>query len=127
MHLPSGGRLYYPNARLENTNRFGRDQLTMCYETLGAGNQWMTADTWGGKLTENLDQALAREILAHSLVNVSEARLPIVLHVHDEIVTLEKENEANCDRLVQLMCDLPSWAKGWPIRAEGWIGKRYRK
>lgn len=93
------------------------------------GIGWIRMSTYGGKLTENVVQATARDILAHAIINLEKADYPVVLHVHDEIVceVMEAFNPS-ITRLEQIMSTMPEWAKGWPIHAQnGWIGNRYRK
>lgn len=90
---------------------------------------WTRMDTFGGKLTENVVQATARDILAHAIVNLEHAGYPVVLHVHDEIVCEVPEVSIfSVSGLEQIMSTMPPWAKDWPIYASGgWRGKRYRK
>ena len=78
------------------------------------------------KVVENVVQALGRDLLAHAIHNVVEAGIPIVTHVHDEIVA-EGVDEGSVDRLVSLMCDAPGWAEGLPLAAAGYTADRYRK
>lgn len=85
--------------------------------------------TYGGKLTENLIQATCRELLARAMVLAEQVGLRPVLSVHDELVCEVPEAEAD-DALALLedvMCDLPDWAAGFPIGAEGFVARRYRK
>ena len=89
---------------------------------------WIDVDTYGGKLTENVTQAVARDILANAIVKCHYAGYSPVLEVYDEIVVEVPENFGSIAELENLMCQLPDWAKGWPIKArDGWRGKRYRK
>ena len=89
---------------------------------------WIRVDTYGGKLVENLVQATARDILTHAMVNLEDAGYPIVLHVHDEIVSEVLKNFGSIEEFEKIMGTMPLWADGWPIRAAGgWRGKRYRK
>lgn len=84
---------------------------------------------YGGKLVENAIQALCRDLMAQAMLRADAAGLRIVLHVHDEIV-VECEAAhaaATLDTLQAAMLALPPWAAGFPIGAEGWTGKRYRK
>jgi DNA polymerase len=85
--------------------------------------------TWGGKLCENVVQALSRDVMAEGLVKCERAGLRPVLHVHDEIVCEVKKRDARDALELQeyLMCEIPTWAKGLPINVEGFIAARYRK
>lgn len=92
------------------------------------GVGWVRMDTYGGKLTENVVQAVSRDILAHGLLNVARAGYRPVLHVHDEIVCEEPHGRGSVEELEALMGDLPTWARGWPVIAQGGYRDRaYRK
>ncbi|MDI1494564.1 MAG: DNA polymerase [Candidatus Liberibacter asiaticus] len=114
--LPSGRSLVYRDvgnnrSYLNTTTR----QLTREY-------------TYGGKLTENIVQAVSRDILAEGMMNATKAGYDIVLTVHDEIVCETPDtDEFNASMLYHLMTSNPSWAKGLPLKAEGYESKRYRK
>ena len=85
--------------------------------------------TYGGKLTENVIQALCRDMLADVLVRAEAEGLVPVLHVHDE-VACEVPDWAGAEGLAylqELMCKLPSWAAGFPVGATGFHGRHYRK
>ncbi len=96
-----------------------------CMNTLGQYR------TWGGELVENVVQAVARDIAAHGILNVEEAGHPVVLHAHDEIVAEVGDDVVKDHKAVmffeELLCKKPEWAKTLPIKAEGFIGRRYRK
>jgi DNA polymerase len=114
VQLPSGRILKYPHARI----RKGDNSLV-----------WEHGHLWGGSITENLDQAVARDILAEAILRIEDAGIPIVLHAHDEIVGLvpEENAEQSLQKAIELMRTVPSWAIGLPIAAEGKIVKRYEK
>lgn len=119
MRLPSGRSLHYfrPEADSDgNLSYMGVDTYT---------RRWMRTGTYGGKLCENAVQALSRDLLVYALFNLERAGYPTVGTVHDEIiseVTSGSLEEANA-----IMCQLPAWAAGFPVAAEGWRAKRYRK
>jgi DNA polymerase len=131
--LPSGRLLSYHTPRISPWTRNGRTELQLTYmgwntdRTKGPYG-WIRMPTYGGKLVENVTQATARDILTHAMLNVDRTGYPIVLHVHDEIVTMMPKGQGSARELESLMDQLPPWAAGWPVRATGgWRGQRYRK
>lgn len=136
LELPSGRVLSYPGVGIsvekvideddaerpeyrERVRYMGQNQTT---------RQWQKIYTYGGKLAENVTQALCRDMLAFALVGVERAGWPIVLHVHDEIVTdVPNEPQYSAAELERLMCLLPDWAEGFPLAAEGQELFRYAK
>jgi DNA polymerase len=132
--LPSGRQLVYHRPRLvETVDRYSKYPIyQITYE--GWNNDykrgprgWMRLDTYGGKLAENVTQAVARDLLAYSMLAVEAAGHPIVLHVHDEIVSEVSEGVGSVAEFEAIMSQTPPWAAGWPVRARCWRGKRYRK
>ena len=131
--VPSGGLMAYHNPRIEFKERFGRLREVIRYDgwnsdTTKGPRGWITMETYGGKLTENLCQRVARDIQAHSLVNLDAAGYLPVLQVHDEIISEVPEDWGSVEEFEKIMGTMPDWCKEWPVRASGgWIGKRYRK
>lgn len=125
--LPSGRALCYPYPELKQImTPWGQEKYQLRYKTVeDQTKQWTFTDTYGGKLAENITQAVARDLLVEAMQRVDAAGLPIVLHVHDEIVT--ESSTDTLDELVRLMRIVPHWAAGLPIAVEGWSGFRYRK
>jgi DNA polymerase len=122
--LPSKRILTYHSPRVAQ-NAYGE---TIYYWGWKKSRGWVEIDTFGGRLTENVTQAVARDILANAIVNCHYAGYSPVLEVYDEIVVEVPESFGSIAELENLMCQLPDWAKGWPIKArDGWRGKRYRK
>lgn len=91
--------------------------------------KWERQKSYGGHLAENVTQADSACLLRETLENLHTVKLPVVMHVHDEIVceVPEAEGESSLKRLVELMEVVPPWAYGLPLAAKGWSGKRYRK
>ena len=122
--LPSGRNLCYIKPRLEE-NKFGREGIT--YEGVAENKRWGRIETYGPKLVENIVQGIARDLLADALINVDRAGYDIVMHVHDEIVVEAVGSEENLNEVCRLMAVAPSWAKGLPLRADGFICDFYKK
>lgn len=127
--LPSGRSIDYYKPQIENVESpWGvREQLTF-EGTDTYTRKWERVPTFGGKLVENIVQAISRDLLAHALLLVDQAGMEIVGHVHDEIICLANEDDKTAlEQLTQLMTITPEWADDLPLSAEGWTGKRYRK
>ena len=124
MTLPSGRRLCYVKPRLED-NRFGRKELT--YEGVGESKRWTRISTYGPKLTENAVQAIARDILALSMLRLRNAGFEIVMHIHDEAVLEVPLGESSVEEICAIMGIAPYWAAGLPLRADGYECPFYRK
>ncbi len=124
IRLPSGRRLSYIKPRI-GTNRFGGDSIT--YMGVGASKKWERLETFGGKLVENIVQAIARDLLASAMINVANAGYNIVFHVHDEIIAEVPDGQGSVDEMCMLMSINPDWADGIPLSADGYICEYYRK
>lgn len=122
--LPSERRLAYIKPRLQ-PNRFGRMALT--FEGLGANNKWVRGETYSGKLTENITQATARDLLAEAMHRMELARLDIVGHVHDEVILEVPKDQYTVDEICDLMAQSPKWTDGLPLVADGYKGNYYFK
>ncbi|MBG9319220.1 DNA polymerase [Corynebacterium belfantii] len=123
--LPSGRELCYPRPRL-GENRFG--MTSILFDGVdGTTRKWGPIETYGGKLTENLVQAAARDLLTHAMHHVDAAGHRIVMHIHDEIVVDEPADGAGVEDIVTLMTRLPCWADGLPLDADGYECSFYMK
>lgn len=129
IELPSGRKLFYANPFFA-PNRFGNDSLH--YYGAKAG-KWTALETYGGKLTENVVQAIARDCLAAALDNLEAAGYRTVMHIHDEVILDVPSDKADLDRVCRLMCartpfaqPIP-WAKGLLLNADGFVGEYYKK
>lgn len=120
--LPSGRSLYYWKARIAK-NRFNKDCIQYLWADTNTKHKWSWVDTYGGKLVENITQAVARDFMSEALVRVADAGYQIVMHIHDEIVV---ENGV-ASELEDLMKVLPDWAKDFPMQAVGGEIKYYQK
>ena len=116
--LPSGRRLSYWGARLENGS--------IVYMGQGSQGGWLKKDTWGGKLVENIVQAVARDCLAVAMDRLDEAGFDICFHVHDEVVA-EAPDGSRWEDMAEIMGRPIEWAPGLLLRADGYDTKFYRK
>jgi len=127
--LPSGRRLAYYKPLI----RHERDKFKNLKPTLyhyGINNttrQWELQKTWGGTLTENVVQAVARDFMADAMLRIEAAGYEVILSVHDELVAERNIGEGTIEEYESLMSTVPEWGRGCPIKVEGWVGKRYRK
>lgn len=122
--LPSGRRLAYVRPKIEDDTRFNKDKLT--YEGLDEKN-WGRIDTYGGKLVENIVQAVARDCLAVSILKLEEAGYQTVMHVHDEVVLDVPKENGSLDEVVEIMGQSIKWAKGLPLTADAFETDYYVK
>lgn len=120
MRLPSGRRLAYYKPKLDAEGKptyMGIDTYT---------RRWMRCKTYGGKLCENAVQAIARDLLLHSMLQLDVDGYSIVGTVHDEVI-LEVGPCEFYDDIAETMCALPDWAEGLPVGVDGFVERRYRK
>ena len=129
VELPSGRLLCYRNMTL-GTNRWGKESLKYM-GTNSTTKRWEWIETYGGKLTENIVQAIARDCLAHTIIQLYERNYNIVFHVHDEVVC-EVDNELDSAKehlaaIQEIFADTPLWAEGLPLKGAGYITPYYLK
>ncbi len=131
VQLPSFRKLFYVNPHM-GVNRFGKPSFM--YQGLGTDSkQWGDIESHGGKLVENIVQAIARDCLAESIERLERAGFKVVFHVHDEVVIEYScsadaaEPTAAYEYIKLLMGEPVAWAPDLPLRAEGWIGPYYTK
>lgn len=125
MRLPSGRRLAYYKPQLR-PGKYDKEQVTyMGVDT--ETRQWRRTSTYGGRLTENAAQAGSRDILANGMLNLDRYGYNIIGTVHDEVIEEADPTHGSLDEMCEIMCDLPDWAEGLPVAADGWEGLRYKK
>lgn len=124
MGLPSGRLLCYYNARLED-GKYGKKITYMGLNQ--ATKVWQKQDTYGGKLVENMTQAIARDCLANGLINLDDAGYDIAFHVHDEAICECADGFGSLEEMNQLMINPRPWMKDLPLKAEGFEGLYYKK
>ena len=120
MILPSGRRISYFKPNLE----IGNYGYSVSYMSMNANHQYVRTATYGGKLVENAVQAIARDILCYAVNNLLDKGYTITTHIHDEIVV---QGTYDVEEISKIMCDLPEWAEGLPIEAEGFNSPRFKK
>jgi DNA polymerase len=124
--LPNGKNIYYQNARVSTDRVDRRGKSVWSYWAYRRG-QWREIDPYGGQLTENVVQALARELLVDAMFRLEARGYPVIAHCHDEIVV--EHPIITPWRMQEIMSESPQWAAelGVPIAVEAWVGERYRK
>ena len=143
--LPSGRALCYPYPELRMVmTPWGEEKEQLTFMTVvdqtqkkkakvlpdpNSKGRWQRVSTYGGSLAENMTQAIARDLLADAMVKIEAEGIGITMHVHDEAVAEVKQFRAQyaLERMTKIMSEAPAWAKGLPLAAEAWKGKRYRK
>lgn len=124
VQLPSGRKLYYPRPFLKE-NQFGK--LAIHYYTVGQQTRkWEVTSTYGGKMTENIVQAIARDCLAETLRRIDAKGLQVVFHVHDEVI-IDAPMETTVDEICDLMAEPIPWAPGLILKGAGFESNYYMK
>ncbi|WP_071027596.1 DNA polymerase [Peptoniphilus raoultii] len=122
IELPSKRRLAYPKAKI-GMNRFGGESIV--YEGIVVGNKWDKIESYGGKFVENIVQAIARDILAETMMRLEEKGFNIVMHIHDEVVI--ESDSSNIEEVNQIVSVVPEWANGLILDADGFESEFYKK
>jgi len=122
--LPSGRMLFYVKPRIA-LNKFGREGIT--YEGIGENKKWLRIDTYGPKLTENIVQAVSRDLLALAMLRLQKAGFEIVMHIHDEVVLEVPHGVTNVEEVCSIMAEAPEWTDGLLLRADGYECDFYKK
>lgn len=114
IQLPSGRSLAYPKPKIES-NEYGTESVT--YMGLGLNKKWERLESYGPKFVENITQAISRDLLMNAMSNCQKYK--IVAHVHDEII-VEADPGMSVETICKKMCELPSWANGLVLNADGY-------
>lgn len=132
--LPSGRFLHYHRPRLDHCeDHFRRPAYKITFEGYNSNSQkgpvgWHRMETYGGRLAENVTQAVSADIQAEALKRCEAAGYPIVMHTHDELTAeVLLNSDKTLEGMVEVMTQRPTWASWWPIRGAGWTHKRYQK
>lgn len=128
--VPGGGLITYHRPRLTERDTWRGREFALSYEGWNTNPKmgpigWVTIDTWGGKLTENVVQKTARDIFEHGKLRLARAGYAITMHTYDEACA---ENATDVKEFERLMAFPLPWCADWPVKAAGgWTGRRYRK
>lgn len=125
VQLPSGRKLFYAHPYI-GKNRFDSDSLHY-FGVSQTSKKWVDLETYGGKLTENIVQAIARDCLAVTLQRLENAGYQTVMHIHDEAVVDCPAERADLDAACELMRQPIPWAPGLILNAAGFVGEYYKK
>lgn len=127
VRLPSGRSLHYQKAFIKD-NKFDRPGV-FYWGVDSVTKQWRVLDIYGGKITENIVQAVARDLLAFSMANLEKSGFEIVMHIHDEAVVElpEKGADFRFEEIINILAVAPDWAKGLPLGADGFLSAYYKK
>ncbi len=120
--LPSGRAMVYHDVRERWVEKWGQQVKQLSFQD--PKPPYLRVDTYGGRLTENVTQAVARDVLAGALVSLERAGYDVVGHVHDEVLV---QGTYPVEEIAGVLNDLPDWAEGLPIDAAGYNCPRYRK
>ena len=125
LDMPSGS-IAYPNPSIETEEWYGEPRAKLCFYSV-LGSTFHKTDTFGGSLTENVIQALTRDILRDGMVKAEKAGHYLIGHCHDEAIAEGEDSEEDLKDLEEDLCTASEWAEGFPIVTEGYLAKRYKK
>ena len=124
--LPSGRRLSYIRPKIDYDNIFNKYIIT--YEGIDpTTKKSKRLTTYGGKLVENIVQAIARDVLGEAMMNLKNHGFNIVMHVHDEIVLEVEDKISSIEEICEIMCKENKYLKGLKLKADGFESKYYKK
>ncbi len=126
--LPSGRKLYYPSPEI-GVNRWGNPSVSYMGQNQTT-KQWERVETYGGKLVENIVQAIARDCLAIAIENLEAQGLHVVFHIHDEVVIdtpAWADEDTMLETVTKIMTKPIPWAQMLPLNADGWVDKYFKK
>ena len=122
--LPSGRKLYYPKPFLQQ-NKFNKDALHY-YGVNQTTKKWEVNSTYGGKLVENIVQAIARDCLAETLMRLYDRNYEVVMHIHDEVV-IDAYDDEKLEDVNNILAEPIPWAPGLILKGAGFETKYYMK
>jgi DNA polymerase len=127
--LPNGRKIWYYEPVVEEVFKYGkmRDELSYMGRDNKRGGTWGRVRSYGGMLTENVVQAISRDLMAEAMIRVENAGYPIILTVHDEIIAEVLKLFGSLEEFEGLMSIVPPWAEGCPVGVAGEVVTRYMK
>jgi len=126
VELPSGRKLFYSHPQLLPAKKFPDRESIHYMSTSQTTKKWGLTDTWGGKLVENITQAVARDCLAETLIRLRHRQMIAVFHVHDEVI-VEVNDPNDLDTILGIMAEPVDWAPGLPLKGAGFTCDYYQK
>ena len=125
--LPSGRKLpyYHPTVKFAETSWGSKKETLFHYGVNPKTKKWEEQKTWGGILTENVVQAIARDLMVYAMLRLEKAGYKTAIHVHDELLT--EHPDGDIEIFKKLMALTPSWAEGLPVKVDAWVDVRYHK
>ena len=131
MQLPSGRLICWQRPELELlTTPWGQEKLGVTIHSQNTfTRQWSRNQLIGSSIFQSAVQGTARDFLAFAMIELERAGYEVINSIHDEVLLLVEEQSAESalDAVVKIMTEPPKWASDFPLAAEGWVGKRYRK
>ena len=127
LELPNKRSIYYCEPHM-TVNRFGNESIGFYGKNQVTG-KWEKQETYSGKIAENVTQSVARDLLAESIERLEANGFEILFHIHDEVVIDYGGGDADeaLEKVYALMSEVPKWAKGLPMAADGWVGAYFKK
>jgi len=128
VRLPSGRCLRYRKPQVAwRESDYGPRKTLEFWAVNPKTRKWSLERTWGGTLTENIVQGVARDILMSAMVRLERVKYRALLTVHDELVAERRKGRGSKEEFLRILCQVPAWGTSLPILAKGWVGPRYRK
>ena len=131
IQLPSGRKLFYYHPTFKQKQVGRRISNLLYYEGLNQETKaWGQIDTYGGKLTENIIQAISRDLIGYAMMNLEAEGYAITMHVHDEAISEVPDDghaEEYLNNMIKIMSKAPDWANDLPLNAAGFTSKYYQK
>lgn len=128
IRLPNGRKLFYNSPKVSTEIKTWGEVQSLSFMSVNAKTKkWEREYTYGGKIVENIVQALCRDLMVFSMFELEGAGYKVLITVHDEVVTEREIGKGSIKEFESIMSKAPAWANGFPIGAEAWKGPRYKK